>query len=61
MSFAKSIEALEVAAIKADGPKQFDVIRTIFAPDRSIVGVYRYADGALVPIASEGEAIKQAG
>ena len=59
MSFAKRIEALEVAAIKADEPKQFDVIRTIFAPDRNIVGVFRYADGVLVPIAAEGEATKQ--
>ena len=54
MSFTKRIEALEVAAIKADGPKRFDVIRTIIERDRSIVKVLRRGDGgALVPVSGD--------
>ncbi len=55
MSFAKRIGALETVAMKANKPERFDVIRTIFAPDRSIVKALRREDGGVLVPLSEDE------
>jgi len=51
---AKRLEALEAAALKAEGPERFDVIRVIVAPDQNIVKALRRAEGgALVPVSED--------
>jgi hypothetical protein len=51
---AKRLEALEAAAVKAEGPEKLDVIRVIIDPDQSIVKALRRAEGgALVPVSVE--------
>lgn len=54
MNIAKRLEALEAAAVKAEGPETFDVIRVIVAPDQSITGAVRRGEnGELVPVSDE--------
>lgn len=54
MNIAKRLEALEAAAVQAEGPEKFDVIRVIVAPDRSIVDALRRGEGgALVPVSED--------
>ncbi len=50
----KRLEALEAAAVKAEGPERIDVIRVIVAPDQSIVRALRRAEnGTLVPVSAD--------
>jgi len=54
MNMTKRLEALEAAAVKAEGPKKIDIIRVIVALDRSITGAYcRNENGRLVPVSDE--------
>lgn len=54
MNIGKRLEALEAAAMKAEGPERIDVIRVIVAPDRSIVRVLRRGQhGEPVPVSDD--------
>ena len=54
MNMIKRLEALEAAAVKAEGPERFDVIRVIVAPDRSVTEALRRGEhGELVPVSDE--------
>ena len=54
MNITKRLEALEAAAVKAEGSEKLDLIRVIVAPDQSIVKALRRGEGgALVPVSED--------
>lgn len=62
MQLTKRLEALEAAAVKAEGPEKIDVVRVIIDPERNIVGASRVESGKRVEVsASELEEIRRSG